>query len=140
PRPPLFTRPVMNPDFPLSRRGFLGAASLCLAGGLPAEDRPHCEPPPRPEKAAKKLAVITTAYYYLSHAYHICGRFLNGYLRDAQMHYPDFGIAGMYVEQTKEGDLSRELAHKHGFTLFPDIAGALTLGNKHLAVDGVLLI
>src|SRR5438445_188723 len=65
---------------------------------------------PRPAKPRKKLAVITTAYYYLSHAYHICGRFLNGYLRNGRMYYPDFGIAGMYVEQTKEGDLSRELA------------------------------
>src|SRR5207302_11225191 len=69
-----------------------------------------------------------------------CGRFLSGYLHAGQMHYPDFAIAGMYVEQTKEGDLSRELARKHDFALFPDIAGALTLGSKRLAVDGVLLI
>jgi hypothetical protein len=56
------------------------------------------------------------------------------------MHYPDFGIASMYVEQTNKGDLSRELSRKHGFTLYPDIAGALTLGTDRLAVDGVLLI
>ena len=87
-----------------------------------------------------KLAVATTAYYYLSHAYHLCGRFLHGYLRDGRMHYPEFGIAGMFVEQIKEGDLSRELSRKHGFPLYPDIAGALTLGGDKLAVDGVLLI
>ncbi len=83
---------------------------------------------------------MTTAYYYLSHAYHICGRFLNGYLRDGKMHYPDFGIAGMYVEQTAAGDLSKENARKNGFAIYPDIAGALTLGGDQLAVDGVLLI
>lgn len=105
-----------------------------------AADLPRSQPAPRPQKPVKRLAVITTAYYYLSHAYHICGRFLNGYLHGGRMHYPDFGIAGMYVEQTREGDLSRELARKHGFILSPDIAGALTLGSKHLAVDGVLLI
>jgi hypothetical protein len=128
-----------------SRRKFLHTSAnatigLSLGGGPLAADFPRSQPPPRPSKPRKKLAVITTAYYYLSHAYHICGRFLNGYLRNGGMHYPDFGIAGMYVEQTKEGDLSRELARKHGFTLYPDIASALTLGTNRLAVDGVLLI
>src|SRR5262249_52575952 len=55
-------------------------------------------------------------------------------------HYADFAIAGMHVEQQKDGDLSRELSRKHGFTLYPDVAGALTLGGDKLAVDGVLLI
>src|SRR5262249_17331662 len=103
-------------------------------------DQPRTRPALRSDKPSKKLAVVTTAYYYLSHAYHICGRFLNGYLRRGHMHYPDFSIAGMFVEQTKEGDLSRELSKKHGFTLYPDVAGALTLGGDRLAVDGVLLI
>ncbi len=123
----------MNSDFPLSRRGFLGAAAgLCLSGGLTAEERPHCEPPSRPDKAPKKLAVVTTAYYYLSHAYHVCGRFLNGYLRDGKMHYPDFAIAGMYVEQHGPNDLSKVHAHKHGFPLYPDIGSALMLGGDKL--------
>jgi hypothetical protein len=111
-----------------------------LGGSLLAADLPRSQPPPRPDKPPKKLAVVTTAYHYLSHAYHICGRFLNGYLRDGRMHYPDFGIAGMHVEQQRDNDLSRELARKHGFTLYPDVAGALTLGGDKLAVDGVLLI
>jgi hypothetical protein len=139
----------MNPDFDsLSRRGFLGAAAgLCLASPVGArspdpapDERPRCQPPPRPDKAPKKIAVVTTAYYYLSHAYHVCGRFLNGYLRDGKMHYPDFGVAGMYVAQQGPNDLSKEHAQKHGFPLYPDIASALTLGGDKLAVDGVLLI
>lgn len=127
----------------ISRREFLGAAAgFSLAADLAAAaDRPRSQPPRRIGKPSKKLAVVTTAYHYLSHAYHICGRFLHGYLRDGQMHYPDFGIAGMYVEQQPaKTDLSRELAQKHDFTLYPDIAGALTLGGDKLAVDGVLLI
>jgi hypothetical protein len=127
----------------LSRRTFLGAvASLAAAGGLsaPAADLPRSRPAPRPDKPRKRLAVVTTAYYYLSHAYHVCGRFLYGYLRDGKMHYPDYAIAGMHVEQQKDNDLSRELARKHGFTLSADVAGALTLGGDKLAVDGVLLI
>jgi hypothetical protein len=125
----------------LSRRDFLGAAAgAVLVPHALAADHPRALPPPRPDKPTKKLAVVASTYYYLSHAYHICGRFLYGYLRGGKMHYPDFGIAGMYVEQQKDNDLSRELAKKHGFPLYPDIAGALTLGGDKLAVDGVLLI
>jgi hypothetical protein len=105
----------------------------------PAE-RPRLQPPPRPDKPTKKLALVTTAYHYLSHAYHVAGRFLHGYLRDGKMHYPDFALAGAHVEQQRDNDLSKELSRKHGFTLYPDVAGALTLGGDRLAVDGVLLI
>src|SRR5436190_13118148 len=129
----------------LSRRRFLAAAAslgagLVLGPRSAVADLPHSQPAPRPDRPPKKLAVVTTAYYYLSHAYHVGGRFLHGYLRDGRMHYPDFGIAGMYVEQQKDGDLSGELSRKHGFALYPDVAGALTLGGDRLAVDGVLLI
>src|SRR5262245_9470561 len=106
-----------------SRRDFLHTAAglmagVSLGGSSMAADRPRSQPPPRPRPPSKKLAVVTTAYYYLSHAYHIGGRFLNGYLRPDGYHWPDFGIAGIYVEQ-KEGDLSRELSRRHGFTLYP---------------------
>src|SRR5262249_52411039 len=131
-------RSLSRPDF------FPAAAAMPAAPSFPGParpaDLPRSQPPPRPDKPRKKLAVVTTAYYYLSHAYHVCSRFLHGYLRDGRLHYPDFGIAGMYVEQQKEGDLSRELARKHGFTLHPDVAGALTRGGDKLAVDGVRLI
>ncbi|MFL5243756.1 MAG: hypothetical protein ACJ8FY_16770 [Gemmataceae bacterium] len=126
-----------------TRRSFLGAAAL--AAGRSAWDHGEEEKPQPAKKAegskpAKKIAVITTAYHYLSHAYHICGRFLYGYLRNGKPHKPGFEIAGMHVEQVKDNDLSRDLAKKHGFKIYPDIAGALTLGGKALAVDGVLLI
>lgn len=129
----------------ISRRQFVQASSLVAGAAfvpprLTADDLPRLKPPQRPNQARKKLAVITTAYYYLSHAYHICGRFLNGYLRGDQFHFPEFAIAGMSVEQQREGDLSREMAAKHGFEIYPDVSGALTLGSDQLAVDGVLLI
>jgi hypothetical protein len=128
---------------PHSRRTFLRTASLGLASlSCPAlfADTTRSRPPARKTPAAKKLAVVTTAYHYLSHAYHLCGRFLHGYLRNGQMHYPDFGIAGMFVEQQKENDLSRDFARKYGFALFDEPGKALTLGGDKLEVDGVLLI
>jgi hypothetical protein len=140
----------MPPAAEISRRAFLqaGAATIALGqaqAGQP-ESRtprpgPRAEPPARTGNARRRIAVVTTAYYYLSHAYHICGRFLHGYLRDGRMHYPDYAIAGMYVDQPKHaGDLSRELGKEFGFTLYDSVAGALTLGGERLAVDGVLLI
>src|SRR2546421_5391094 len=124
-----------------TRRHFLGAmasgAGLLMDQQLMASDLLRCQPPRPPNASRRKIAVVTTAYHYLSHAYHICGRFLHGYLRDGTMHYPDFAIAGMYVEQPKHpGDLSRDLARDFGFTLHDTVAGALTLGGQRLAVDG----
>src|SRR5688572_29461820 len=98
----------MHPTLPsATRRTFLSAV---VGGALSAADFPRSQPPPRQAKPTKKLAVVTTAYHYLSHAYHLCGRFLHGYLRDGRFHYPDFALAGMYVAQQKENDLSKELA------------------------------
>src|ERR1043166_825642 len=134
----------------LSRRGFLqsSAAGLALAqsaqgGAQPEAPRPgpRAMPPGRQGQPKRRLAVVTTAYYYLSHAYHIVGRFLHGYLRDGRPHFPDYQIAGMFVDQPKHaGALSRELAKEFGFTNYDTVAGALTLGGDRLAVDGVLLI
>jgi hypothetical protein len=132
----------------LTRRSFLQAAAAASAAGPVRAERPaaprdrlRSQPPPRPDRPRHRIAVVTTAYYYLSHAYHICGRFLHGYLRGGRLHYPDYAIAGMYVDQSRAHDLSRELSRTHGFTLYPTVEGALTLGGgDRLAVDGVLLI
>src|SRR5262249_2049663 len=134
---------VMNPcEARLSRRTLLQAgAGLALAGPLsapsPAADFPPSRPPARTNKARKTIAVVTTAYHYLSHAYHICGRFLDGYLKGGKFHFPDHAIAGLYVEQQPPGDLSKAIAKKHDIPMYADIAKTLTLGGDKLAVDGV---
>jgi hypothetical protein len=131
-----------------TRRAFLGAAgaSVGLAGWTLADEPgrfpyalggPPAEPGPRP-----KLAAITTTYHYLSHAYHIVGRFLDGFqVHDGRgFHRPPFDIASLFIEQTPPGDLGRAKAERHGVRLSPTIHDALTLGTGALAVDGVLLI
>ena len=129
---------------PLDRRSFLAASAALTTGGLRpplrAEETPRTKPPKRAKPAAKKVALVTTTYHYLSHAYHIAGRFLDGYMKGDEHHFPDFGIASAFVEQVKANDLSRELAKEHSFRLSETIEDALTMGTGKLRVDGVLLI
>jgi hypothetical protein len=129
----------------ITRRAFLASTAVVATGGLRpplalSADTPRTRPPKRTKPAAKKVAVVASAWYYLSHAYHIGGRFLDGYMKGDEHHFPEFGVASAYVEQKKENDLSRELAKEHGFRLSDTIEDALTLGTGKLAVDGVLLI
>ncbi|MDB5307882.1 MAG: hypothetical protein JWO38_2084 [Gemmataceae bacterium] len=128
---------------PLTRRSFLASTALGVSGGfcppLTGAEFPRTRPPKRAKPAAKKVAVVASVYWYLSHAYHIAGRFLDGYMVGDQHHFPEFGVASAYVEQPRN-DLSRDLAKEHGFRIAPTIEDALTLGTGKLAVDGVLLI
>lgn len=130
-----------------SRRVFLEgvglAAGLGAAGVRPVEGTE--EPARRP-----RIAVLSSTYFYLSHAYHIVGRFLDGFpvydggpgrTAEQNLHRPPFEIASLYIEQaTEETDLGRAKAARHDVRLSPSIADALTLGTGELAVDAVLLI
>ena len=94
--------------------------------------------PPRP-----KIAALASTYYYLSHAYHIVGRFLDGFVvHDGHgLHKPPFDIASLFIEQVSPAtDLGRAHSAEKHVRLSPTIADALTLGTGKLAVDGVLLI
>lgn len=127
---------------PLTRRSFLVSTALAGTGAFTHSlmaDFPRTRPPKRPAPAAKNVAVVCSVYWYLSHAYHIAGRFLDGYMVGDDHHFPNFGVASVYVEQPTR-DLSRDLAKQHGFRISPSIEDALTLGTGKLAVDGVLLI
>ncbi|QJX00650.1 hypothetical protein [Frigoriglobus tundricola] len=128
---------------PIDRRSFLAASGLMVSSSLSptlGADTPRTRPPKRRKPATKTVALIASTYHYLSHAYHIAGRFLDGYMKGDEHHFPEFGIASAYVEQVKGGDLSRELAKEHSFRLSETIDDALTLGTGKLAVDGVLLV
>jgi hypothetical protein len=131
-----------------SRRKFLAsAAALTLAGGVSSGGQGQDTPPgsakpasTRPDiKGRKPLAVITTVYRALSHSYHIAGRFLHGYPRNGEPHVPKHYVHSLYVDQTPDNDLSKEIARDFDVRLTRSIAEALTADGK-LAVEGVLLI
>ncbi|QEH35642.1 hypothetical protein OJF2_41960 [Aquisphaera giovannonii] len=134
----------MKPTHAPSRRHFLesaAAGTLLLPGIAPAATVGQAGRKPR-------IAAIATTYFYLSHAYHIVGRFLDGFpvyregddVGDA-LHKPGFDVASLFIDQTPDAtDLGRAKARKYGVRLSPTIEDALTLGTGTLAVDAVLLI
>jgi hypothetical protein len=132
-----------------TRRRFLEmtGATVGMAGlGDPVGSVPgsEAEQPPAPSSGGRpKVAALTTVYHYLSHAYHIVGRFIDGFpVQDGHgLHKPPFEIASLFIEQTPtKTDLGRAKASRHGIRSSPTIADALTLGTGKLAVDAVLLI
>ncbi len=132
-----------------SRRKFLAkAAALTLATGIPAKAgaADSASPaafrarPPKPGKDGRKpLAVVCTVYRPLSHAYHIAGRFIQGYARDGHFHIPQHYVRALYADQVPDNDLSRSTARDFGFRIGRTIADTLLEDGK-LAVDGVPLI
>jgi hypothetical protein len=86
---------------------------------------------------AKKIAAITTEYRKWSHADVILRNLLDGYPDGTK---PNLELVSLYTDQVPKGDMSRDLAKKHGFKICNSVAEALTLGGKGLAVDGVLSI
>jgi len=132
-----------------TRRHFLemtgATVGMAGLGSAPASGlRENETPPEEPSSTARpKIAAIATVYHYLSHAYHIVGRFIDGFIvHDGNgLHKPPFEIASLFIEQTPAAtDLGRAKARGHGIRLSPTIGDALTLGTGKLAVDGVLLI
>src|SRR5258708_1979667 len=87
----------------------------------------------------KNVAAIVTEYRKWSHADVILTKILKGYNLDGG-EGPNLQLRSLYVDQFPENEMSRELAKKYDFKIFETIEGALTLGGKRLAVDGVLCI
>jgi hypothetical protein len=87
----------------------------------------------------KKVAALVTEYRLHSHADVIVGKILEGYNYDGGAG-PNLKLVSLYVDQFPEKDMARDLAKKYKFTIHDTIAGALTLGGKELAVEGVLSI
>ncbi len=142
-----------NPPADLTRREFVStlgrsAAGLAVVAGLPpaqgasVEERgsPAGGPPRRFNGARKKIALLATEVRKYSHAQHFIDRFLEGYAWQGRHHHPPIDLAGLYVDQFPETDLSRDRARRHRVKIYPTIEEALTLGRSQLAVDGVVII
>ena len=130
-----------SPTTPWTRREFVGAlAGATAAAGCASPDARYMGESVSWSARPKRVAIIATKVARYSHAQHFVDRFLEGYGWHGAHHRPPFELAGFYVDQFPEDDLARERAARHGQTIQPTIAAALTLGGAKLAVDGVLLI
>lgn len=87
----------------------------------------------------KRVAAIVTEYRRWSHADVIVGKILEGFDMDSKS-FPNMRLVSMFVDQFPKNDMSRDLAKKFNFTIHDSITGAITLGRKEIAVDGVLCI
>ncbi len=110
----------------LTRRHFAATALSAIAASA--------------EHHKKKVAAIVTEYRPLSHADVIVGRFLDGYRPNNTYVRPKTHVVSMYTDQIAKKDMSRDLAAKHGYTIYPTIEQALTLGGDKLDVDAVLFV
>lgn len=122
---------------PMNRREYLrnSAAGLLGAGLFPALSSVARAAAPAP----KSVAGIITIYNPGSHADVILGKILEGWEHDRGPG-PALTLKSLYVDQFPHDDLARDLAAKHGVTIYPTIAEALTCGTTQLAVDGVISI
>src|SRR6516164_5281050 len=110
----------------LRRRDLLKAALIGPA--LRAAQRP-------------KIAAVVTVYRKYSHGQHIVDRFLEGYGWNGEWHHPAMDLAGLYVDQHPEGDLTSDRARRFpSMRVYPTIPEALTLGTSKLAVNGVVIV
>jgi hypothetical protein len=121
------------------------AAATAAVAGLVAPQQP-AQAQDTNGKRRMKVAALCSTYHYLSHAYHIVGRLLDGFpLYDgkADLHRPadDFEIASLFIEQIPpETDLGLGVAARHKIPVYDSIEKALRLGGDSLGVDAVLLI
>lgn len=101
---------------------------------------------PQAAQGKKRIAALISEYRPNSHADVIVGRVLEGYYYGGRECEPRLELVSMYTDQVPDEDMSRDLAAKHRFKLWPSIREALTMtsntsvGARRLAVDGVLLI
>lgn len=123
---------------PLSRRAFIGRLGLAAATATLAS----CAGPGESRASGRRLrvAAITTVYHPGSHADVILANFFEPYLFNGEMIDPAMDVVSLYVDQVPANDISREIAAKRGFTIYPTIGEAVRAGGRELGVDAVLIL
>tara|TARA_B100001123_G_scaffold98112_1_gene112823 strand:- start:7169 stop:8458 length:1290 start_codon:yes stop_codon:yes gene_type:complete len=85
------------------------------------------------------VAAAISVYHRFSHADVILGKLLEGWLQKGGPG-PGLELVSVYVDQFHENDLARALSRKYGFRIARTIDEAVTLGQDHVPVAGVLSI
>jgi len=96
--------------------------------------------PDAPVASKPRIAAVCTAYQPFLHADVIVSKFILGFPTDEGLLPPQVRIASLYIDRGPTNSLGCQLAERFDIPLYDTVEGALTLGGKRLAVDGVLLI
>jgi hypothetical protein len=111
-----------------------------LAGGIGAAAASQTSAQPSKKTVAAVVTMYTNDGRLNTHANVIIGRLLDGYSPNGVFTEPRTRVVSMYTDQCPPADLSRSLAEKHGFRIFPTVRDALTLGGEDLAVGAVCVV
>lgn len=88
-----------------------------------------------------RVAAVVTEYRHWSHADVVVGRLLGGCSPNGKHRRNRCDVVSLHAVQSPAGqDMVPDLAARFGFTVYPTIADALTLGGSRLAVDAVVFI
>jgi len=96
-------------------------------------------PADSPMKQPQRIAAVNTVYRPMSHAHHICRRFLVGFEHNGFHYQPAFRVVRMYNDQYPVNDIGRRDAKRYDVELADTVAAALAPAGE-LDVDAVLLI
>jgi hypothetical protein len=92
------------------------------------------------QKRPPRVAAIVTEYRHWSHADVIVGRLLGGNSANGQWTAPRTKVVSLFTDQVPANDMSRDLAARHGFRIYPTIREALCEGGGKLSVDAVVFV
>lgn len=96
------------------------------------------------EQRRPRVAVIYTACYHRSHAHVILENMLTPYLFNGKLTQPTVDVVSIFADQRRGSgrlpDLTDDIVRQFKVPVHKTIEGALTLGGKDLAVDGVVSI
>src|SRR5437773_12001200 len=110
---------------PISRRRFVaaGISGFFAATGPPAGGSLAQDDSSAPRKL--RVAAVNSIFRLRSHAYHIIGRMVFGFQKDALHHQPNLQVARMYDDQAPPDDLGPGFCRRHGIELVKTPAAAL---------------
>jgi hypothetical protein len=86
------------------------------------------------------VAFICNVYYNQSHADMLGTKIFLGYPMDEGLIKSRLKIVSVWIDQIGSNDIGVRIAKMNDATIYPTIAGALTLGGDKLAVDAVIYI
>ncbi|MCD9025305.1 hypothetical protein [Cohnella silvisoli] len=88
----------------------------------------------------KRVAVIITEYWDISHADVFISKMMRGFSINGVPYQSTLEIAAMYVDQFPDNDMSRDMAKQYGVPMYDTIEETLKCGGNTFDLDGIIII